>query len=228
VSTYETYDGYEDVYISPDQRMPFPVNIQKVFQQHARGRLLDVGCADGRKLAFILALCPAIENVVAIEPSAGLMEKARAIFKDHGQVELHGVAVEDIDAIGVEPNSFDTITLLEVIEHVADQDALLKRLFAYLKPGGCLICSTPNRNIYALHCRVSGERRDPTHVAELSYGELRRLMSRHTPQVTYHGFWPFMFLFRCCPWLNFLNTIPGTKRFSRTIYSIAYRVARSA
>lgn len=225
MSTYDTFKDYADVYIPPDERMPFPINIQKAFQRHARGRLLDIGCADGRKLAFILALCPAINDVEALEPSASLLEQARALFTDNARVTLHGAAVEDIEATDIAENSFDTITLLEVIEHVSDQDALLEHLFAYLKPGGCLICSTPNRHIYALHCRVSGERRDPTHVAELTYGELRRLMARHAPRVRHHGFWPFMFLFRRCPWLSFLNAIPGTIFFSRTIYSMAYRSA---
>ena len=43
------------------------------------------------------------------------------------------------------PATFDLVTCLEVIEHVADKRAFIRELAARLAPGGLMILSTPNR-----------------------------------------------------------------------------------
>ena len=48
------------------------------------------------------------------------------------------------DATGIESNSLDAITSFETIEHVDCDIKLLVEFARILKPGGLLICSTPN------------------------------------------------------------------------------------
>jgi 2-polyprenyl-3-methyl-5-hydroxy-6-metoxy-1,4-benzoquinol methylase len=48
------------------------------------------------------------------------------------------------DATGLESNSLDAIVSFETIEHVPDDEKLLTEFARILKPGGLLICSTPN------------------------------------------------------------------------------------
>ena len=44
-------------------------------------------------------------------------------------------------------NYFDVIVVLEVLEHLEDDDAAVKILKGYLKKGGIIIASVPNRNL---------------------------------------------------------------------------------
>lgn len=48
----------------------------------------------------------------------------------------------------LEPGSHDFIVSLESVEHVPDAGLFLETLTAALKPGGCLIISTPNEDLY--------------------------------------------------------------------------------
>jgi ubiquinone/menaquinone biosynthesis C-methylase UbiE len=45
-------------------------------------------------------------------------------------------------------DSFDAITLTDVLEHVADEKAALDELFRVLKPGGRLVITTPHQGLF--------------------------------------------------------------------------------
>ncbi len=49
------------------------------------------------------------------------------------------------DLAGIPRDSYDLITMIEVIEHLTDLSATLEILRAALKPGGTLFVTTPNR-----------------------------------------------------------------------------------
>ena len=53
--------------------------------------------------------------------------------------------------MGVEEltGTFDLVTAMEVVEHVADPKAFLASLAARLAPGGLMILSTPNRTAWS-------------------------------------------------------------------------------
>ncbi|MFD1106711.1 bifunctional 2-polyprenyl-6-hydroxyphenol methylase/3-demethylubiquinol 3-O-methyltransferase UbiG [Sphingobium olei] len=101
-------------------------------------RALDVGCGAGllaeplaRLGAHVTGLDAAPENIAAAQ--------------DHAQRQ--GLAI-DYRATPVEQLSegtFDLVTSMEVIEHVADPAAFVAALAATLAPDGLLILSTPNR-----------------------------------------------------------------------------------
>jgi 2-polyprenyl-6-hydroxyphenyl methylase/3-demethylubiquinone-9 3-methyltransferase len=98
---------------------------------------LDVGCGAGL-LAEPLARLGAM--VTAIDAAAELIAVAKAHAAGQGlPIDYRQAAVEDIGG------SFDLVTSMEVIEHVADPAAFLRSLAARLAPGGLLILSTPNR-----------------------------------------------------------------------------------
>ena len=98
---------------------------------------LDVGCGAGL-LAEPLARLGA--EVTAIDAAAELIEAAKAHAAGQGlAIDYRHAAVEDIGG------SFDLVTSMEVIEHVADPQAFLKSLAARLAAGGLMVLSTPNR-----------------------------------------------------------------------------------
>jgi ubiquinone/menaquinone biosynthesis C-methylase UbiE len=47
--------------------------------------------------------------------------------------------------------SFDAITLTDVLEHVADEQAALDEMFRILKPSGRLIITTPHKGLFTLY-----------------------------------------------------------------------------
>ncbi len=102
---------------------------------------LDVGCGAGL-LAEPLARLGA--KVTAIDAAEELIAAARAHAEASGlEIDYRRCAVEDLDG------SFDLVTSLEVVEHVADPAAFVKALAARLAPGGLMILSTPNRTAWS-------------------------------------------------------------------------------
>lgn len=102
---------------------------------------LDVGCGAGL-LAEPLARLGA--KVTAIDAALELIEVAQAHALGQGlTIDYRAAAVEDLDG------TFDLVTSLEVIEHVADPRAFLASLAARLAPGGLMILSTPNRTAWS-------------------------------------------------------------------------------
>ncbi|WP_265569929.1 bifunctional 2-polyprenyl-6-hydroxyphenol methylase/3-demethylubiquinol 3-O-methyltransferase UbiG [Sphingomicrobium nitratireducens] len=98
---------------------------------------LDVGCGAGL-LAEPLARLGA--QVTAIDAAPELIEAAKAHAAGMGLSIDYRAG--DLDELA---GTFDLVTCLEVIEHVADPAAFVKALKKHLAPGGLLIMSTPNR-----------------------------------------------------------------------------------
>jgi 2-polyprenyl-6-hydroxyphenyl methylase/3-demethylubiquinone-9 3-methyltransferase len=97
---------------------------------------LDVGCGAGL-LAEPLARLGA--TVTGIDAAPEVIAVAREHAAGQGlQIDYR---VGDVQQLA---GTFDLVTSMEVIEHVADPGAFLKALAARLAPGGLLIMSTPN------------------------------------------------------------------------------------
>lgn len=103
-------------------------------------RALDVGCGAGL-LAEPLARLGAA--VTAVDGAPEVIEVARA----HAAAADLGIDYRCMEVVLLqsEPQRFDVITCMEVLEHVDNVDAFLASLASLLAPGGILLLSTPNR-----------------------------------------------------------------------------------
>lgn len=100
-------------------------------------RLLDVGCATGE---YTTAMAPHFDQVDAID----IEEDRLALFaEDHpANVSLHTQSVTRLDFAD---DTFDVVTLIEVLEHLPDVPAALDEIRRVLRPDGRLLLTTPNR-----------------------------------------------------------------------------------
>jgi SAM-dependent methyltransferase len=99
----------------------------------APGRLLEIGCGDGTRLAQLRARGWQVQGQ-EIDPQAAVQARARGLPIHLGKLETANF-----------PDSgFDAVIMNHVIEHVHDPVALLKESRRVLKPGGKLITVTPN------------------------------------------------------------------------------------
>lgn len=105
-------------------------------------RILDVGCGGGVLLAELQS---AGHEVIGLEPDPA----ARKVASDRGLVVYDGSA-ENYPA-AIEPNSFDVVLMIHVLEHTVDPVAAVKSVSDVLKPGGVYIVETPNHQAVSFH-----------------------------------------------------------------------------
>ena len=99
---------------------------------------LDIGCGAGLLCEPLARLGAAVTGVdAAAENVAAAATHAEGVGLD---IRYMAGEVASLD-IG----TFDLVTSVEVIEHVADKPSFLKDVAARLAPGGLLVMSTPNR-----------------------------------------------------------------------------------
>lgn len=114
-------------------------------------RLLDIGCGGG---LMAEAMAHRGAEVLGLDRSEVAIEVARQHAQASGldTVTYQLTSVEDLD----EPEGFDIITCLEMLEHVPDPDAIIRAAATLVRPGGHLIVSTINRNPKAFATAILG------------------------------------------------------------------------
>ncbi len=108
-------------------------------------RCLDVGCASGRTVATFQRLGWNAQGI-DVDP------QAIHVAEEHGL----NVSLATFDGLDAPRASFDLITFVDVIEHVREPKALMKRACELLKPGGVAYLKTPCAD--SLPHRLVGER----------------------------------------------------------------------
>jgi SAM-dependent methyltransferase len=148
--TAETNDLWFDVLTSERQlaldREKFGEVLDLLEPYRGAGRLLDVGCSIG--LFLDLARERGWDGV-GIEFAPRALAYAR---------EEYGLEVLDVslDAAGFEPESFDAVGLLSVLEHTNEPRRMLGDVTRVLRSGGAVYIVVPN--VESLACRVLHER----------------------------------------------------------------------
>lgn len=99
---------------------------------------LDIGCGAGLVCEPLSRLGAAVTGVDAASENVS----AAAAHADAGGLDIRYMAGE---VASLDIGTFDLVTCLEVIEHVADKEAFLADVANRLAPNGLLVLSTPNR-----------------------------------------------------------------------------------
>jgi 2-polyprenyl-3-methyl-5-hydroxy-6-metoxy-1,4-benzoquinol methylase len=100
-------------------------------------QILEIGCGTGATGALAL-LSGRARHYVGIE----LFEEAAAQARTH----LDEVLVGDVECLEFpwQPCTFDALILSEVLEHLVEPWAVLKRLHPFVRPGATILASSPN------------------------------------------------------------------------------------
>lgn len=105
-------------------------------------RILDIGCSEG-----ILAILLAREGfeVTGIDVNADALEYASTLLNKQQEFVRKRIAFihGDIADVALEPESFDSVILGEILEHLNNPGEMLTRSMSLLKPSGLVIVTTP-------------------------------------------------------------------------------------
>ena len=132
------------------------LNVQAPYRWNVRslrlGRTLDIGCGIGRNLHFLGA------SSVGVDHNADSVALARA----RG---LEAYSTEEFSVSAPAPESFDSLLVAHVVEHMSEHDAIamMRSYLPHLRRGGRVCFITPQER---------GYRSDPTHIRFVDFGAL--------------------------------------------------------
>ena len=141
--------------------------------------VLDLGCGVGYG-AKILARSAA--QVVAADVDEHPLRYGEETYPDAKIQRVHVAPVTETQGLPFADSSFDAVVSFEVIEHVPveQMQAFFAEMARVLKPGGAVILSTPNKNIYIQYP-------DPYHVSLMTLEEFSRLLNSQFENVQVYG-----------------------------------------
>lgn len=116
-------------------------------------RVLDVGCGGGI-LADAMARKGAQVTGIDLSTKALRVAQLHALEAQTPDIEYREVSVETLAQ--EQPGSFDTVTCMEMLEHVPDPDSVVRACAALVKPGGWVFFSTINRNLKSFLFAIVG------------------------------------------------------------------------
>lgn len=103
--------------------------------------VLDAGCGGGEVLARLNA--SGYRNLWGFDPAESGIAVAKSSFPRLADRFFVHNAYERSLPSGFPGAAFDAVLSIEVLEHLYDPAAYLENLRSWLKPGGCILISTP-------------------------------------------------------------------------------------
>jgi len=144
-----------------------------------QAKILDVGCGTGGNLEFL----GEYGEVTGVDPSETALEIASKKMK--GTVVRGSLP----DQLPFSRESFDLITLLDVLEHVENDDRALTAIASLLKPGGFLCLTVPAFSfLWSAHDAVH------SHFRRYTLRELSEKLIRHRFHIKFANYFN-IFLF---------------------------------
>lgn len=164
------------------------------------GRVIEIGCGNGRFLMLLHEVRPDIGLAGVDIANVGIAGLPGFTFY-HGQLE----------EVEVPPSSFDAVYCSNLIEHVPDPLAFLKKCREVLKPGGVIVGITPDHlslDRY-LFGRYWAGYHYPRHTFVFDHRNIRTLLESAGFAVVRisgaHAYWYLSLA-------NLLVELPGTKK----------------
>jgi SAM-dependent methyltransferase len=133
---------------------------------HPEVRVLEIGCGTGATGALAKATCR-VSRYVGIEIDAAAAAQARLVLDEVVEGNIEQLTMP------FAPQSFDVFVLSEVLEHLIDPWAVLKKLGPLLAPRGVLYASSPNVAHFAVLRMLMRNRWDYSDHGRMDWTHLR-------------------------------------------------------
>ena len=104
------------------------------------GRHLDVGIGDATFLSVLHQKTSM--RVVGVDPHAGYLADARRQWPDLVLAHVR-------DELPFASGTFDSVSMLDVLEHTSDERVTLAEVHRVLRPGGLLVLTVPARHVFS-------------------------------------------------------------------------------
>ncbi|PIO49022.1 MAG: methyltransferase type 11 [[Chlorobium] sp. 445] len=109
--------------------------------QQNGARILDAGAGFGQYVYFLSHLNQAWQ-ILAVDVKAEQVEDCNRFFQTIGKTNVV-FKTADLTTF-CEPNAFDLVLSIDVMEHIEDDVGVFRNLFNSMKKGGLLLISTPS------------------------------------------------------------------------------------
>ena len=107
---------------------------------HVHGDVLEIGSGIGNLSRLIVEQA---KTVVLSDMEAHYLDALAAAFAGDRRVTVAPYDLDGEPSSAIASRRFDTIVAVNVVEHIRDDQALVRRLTALLKPGGKLVVYVP-------------------------------------------------------------------------------------
>ena len=143
----------------------------------AHGRdVLDIACGEGYGSAL---LAQTANSVIGVDLSDIAVEHASRSYIASNLSYLRG----DARRIPLKDASVDLVVSFETLEHFVEHEAFLAEVRRVLRPGGALLVSTPERDVYS----PTESAPNPYHKRELTQAQFRKLLAGFFKHITVQG-----------------------------------------
>ena len=141
--------------------------------------VVDCACGDG---TCARTLAKAAREIHGFDLSADAIGAAK-----RKNLPNASFAVADACALPLEAAVADLYVSLETIEHLDDAEAFLSEVVRVLRPGGSLVCSTPDRDVYSPGASAESEPWNRFHRHEFTQAAFVALLGRYFGQIELFG-----------------------------------------
>jgi glycosyltransferase involved in cell wall biosynthesis/SAM-dependent methyltransferase len=214
----ELFEGYADAFPIGDELPEFVARRLGELVRSRPAAVLDVGAGDGRYLRFFGSRLPAGSLVVGCELSLTRARRMRA--------KGLRVVVAQSEQLPFRDDTFDLVTLIEVLEHTQSPVLSLEEVRRVLRRGGRLALTTPNypmKRLYDARMAIRSRslrrlRDDPTHISPLSARRLERLLAPRFESVELEG--TALLGESRSRWVRALKGSPLGRRLSNKLFAV--------
>lgn len=144
-----------------------------------RGRILDIGCADGTFTKVILEHSKA-KKIVAVDVLESSISYAKRRFARSKKLLFR---VADAHELSFKNKEFDAVFCLEALEHVEDSKKVISEIYRVLRNGGYALVLVPSENFlfrlgWPIWTLTRGKIWKGTHLNSFSADKLIHLMEK--------------------------------------------------